>query len=135
MVLASSECFSILIAVVVSSRVIFLVSKLDVWRQLKRTRTSTGCTSSSIPKLWEWTLTCRSTRLRSTPGLGLLPALQDESERVTMAMAARSELRRSLQHSLPLDRRFPWTEDTTLSPPSTSVHSLCKSGYCLIDGF
>ena len=88
-------------------------SELEEWRRPSKGKKSFGKHGVAIPKLWEWTLTCRKTPPSSQRPLDPSQALVQESKLATSAMAARSALARSLQLSQPLARRFPWSRETT----------------------
>ena len=85
------------------------------WRRPSRPKTSIGTSGFPMRKLWEWTLTCRttspSTTNKSEPSQDLLGGSRQD----TTATAARSSLERSLRLSRPLARRFPWCAGTTHS--------------------
>jgi hypothetical protein len=101
------EITSKLISVLLTQR-----SEPAEWRRLPKGKPNSGSSGIAMPHLWEWTLTCRKIQPSTTQVSGLSADLQAELRLATSATAARLALQRSLKLSLPLDRRFPWTDPT-----------------------
>ena len=83
----------------------------DEWRRLPKAGTNIGTVGCPTSRLWEWTLTYRKPTLSIGPEPS--PDLQHESGVAHMVEDGKSGLERSLAHSRPLARRFPWSQDQT----------------------
>jgi hypothetical protein len=82
------------------------VINVDVWRRLPRTNKLVGPIGKSLSNLWGWTLTYRGSTTPCAPASSLDSQLGYVQG--SLAEDARSQLKRSLQHSRPLARRSPW---------------------------
>jgi hypothetical protein len=83
----------------------------DEWRRLPKAGKNIGTVGCPTSRLWEWTLTYRKPTLSIGPEPS--PDLQHESGVAHMVEDGKSGLERSLAHSRPLARRFPWSQDQT----------------------
>ena len=88
-------------------------SELGEWRRPQSAKKSSGNPGVAIPKLWEWTLSCRRIPLNTHGPSGPSQVLQQESKLATSVTDAKLLLARSLRLSQPLARRYPWSKETT----------------------
>jgi hypothetical protein len=88
------------------------VLEMDEWRRLPRPGKHIGAIGNGTASLWEWTLSFRE-ESATTNSPGQSSASWEWSEKESLAMDAKSELRRFQQRSLPLTRRSLWPLDSS----------------------